>query len=212
MATKCKINYLMFKIRGRIVKVDPDIYYKIRSTQHELPYKKYNGDIDSVYLSSAGYPVILRGEKPPQRHIPLSRFVMDAKEGQIIDHRNRNPLDNRRVNLRIVTKRQNLLNRRCKNGSGFIGVCIKNRKGRKYCQAKYQLSGGKQLSFQLPDSPHNRVIAAFARDKFVLQMGEEEYAPLNFPCFKNEPFKSYLLKEDLRSRAEKKRAGEQVSS
>ncbi len=202
MATKCKINYLMFKIRGRLVKVDPDVFYKIRSGRHELPCRKYNGDITSVHLSSAGYPIVVRGTKP-SRNIHLSRFVMDAKEGRIIDHRNRDPLDNRRKNLRIVTKRQNCLNRKCKNGSGFVGVSIRCRKGRNYCIAKFQPRSGKQLSFQLPDSPHNRVIAAFARDKFVLQAGEEDYAPLNFPCFRNEPFRSFLLEEDLRSRAER---------
>jgi hypothetical protein len=200
MAKMSGIDYLMFKIRGRIVKVDPDIYYKIRNPGHELPCKKYNGDIVSVYLSMAGYPVIVYGEKPPQRHIPLSRFVMNAKEGEIVDHKNRSPLDNRRKNLRIVNKRQNCLNRICKNASGYIGVSIKNRKGRKYCSAKFQLKGGKQRSFQLPDNPHNRVICAFARDKFVLAAGEEDYAPLNFECFKNEPFRSFLLGEDLRSR------------
>jgi hypothetical protein len=26
----------------------------------------------------------------------------------------------------------------------------------------------------------------------------QEYAPLNFPCFKNEPFKGFLLEADLR--------------
>ncbi|MCX5633634.1 MAG: HNH endonuclease [Phycisphaerae bacterium] len=207
METKPKRDYLMFKIRGRLVKVDPDIFYKIINTRHFVPDKKYNGDIASMRITSEGYAVIIRGEKPPQRHILLSRFIMNPKKGEIDDHINRNPLDNRRVNLRIVNKRQNNLNKKCKNGSGFIGVSIKNRKGRKYCSAKLQLSGGKQLSFQLPDSPHNRVIAAFARDRFVLQMGEEDFAPLNFPCFKNEPFRSFLLQEDLRKRAEK-RAGD----
>jgi len=201
MATKCKINYLMFKIRGRVVKVDPDTYYKIISSRHEPPCRKYNGDITSMRITSEGYPIIVYGEKPPQRHILLSRFIMDAKKGQIIDHINRKPLDNRRTNLRLVNKRQNNLNKKCKNGTGFIGVCIKNRKWGKYCQAKFTTSSGKELSFQLPDSPQNRVIAAFARDKFVLQAGEEDYAPLNFPCFKNEPFRSFLLEEDLRSRA-----------
>ncbi len=31
----------------------------------------------------------------------------------------------------------------------------------------------------MPDSPENRVIAAFVHDKLVLQAKEEEYAPLN---------------------------------
>jgi hypothetical protein len=132
----------MFKIQDRLVKVDPDIYYKIINNRHEVPDKKYNGDIAAMRIDD-GYPVIIFGQKPPQRRTPLSRFVMDAKQGQIIDHRNRDRLDNRRKNLRIVTKRQNCLNKKYKNGSGFIGVCINRKKGRKYCQAKYQLSDGK---------------------------------------------------------------------
>jgi len=52
--------------------------------------------------------------------------------------------------------------------------------------------------FQLPDSPANRIVAAFARDRFVLQAKDEEYAPLNFPCWQFEPFRSILLNEDLR--------------
>jgi len=204
MAKMSNIDYLSFKIRGRIIKVDPDIYYKIRNPGHERPYKKYNGDISSVRLDG-DYPVIIRGEKPPRRHILLSRFVMNAQQGQTIDHINRNPLDNRRKNLRFVTKRQNCLNRRCKNGSGLVGVSIRHRDGRRYCSAKLQPSGGKELSFQLPDSPRNRIIAAFARDKFVLQTGEEDYAPLNFPCFIYEPFRSFLLSADLRAMAKRDR-------
>jgi hypothetical protein len=199
MAKMSGIDYLMFKIRGRIVKVDPDVYCRIRRDIHKLPCKKYNGEIHSMRITSEGYPTIVRGEKPPQRHVSLSRFVMNAKEGEIIDHINRNPLDNRRKNLRIVNKRQNNLNKKCRNGSGFIGVSIKNRNGRKYCSAKFQLKDGKQRSFQLPDNPHNRVICAFARDKFVLAAGEEDYALLNFECFRDEPFRSFLLAEDLKS-------------
>jgi hypothetical protein len=36
-----------------------------------------------------------------------------------------------------------------------------------------------------------------ARDKFVIENKDEEYAPLNFPIFKNEPFKTILLAIDL---------------
>jgi hypothetical protein len=187
----------MFKIRGQMVKVDPDIYYKIRSSLREKPYKKYNGDITEVRLSKDGYPLIVCGNAKPRKYIALSRFVMNAKEGQIVDHIYGDPLDNRRINLRIVTPRQNGLNRKLKAATGFVGVSVYRKGVKNYCVARFQIAGGKAPSFSLPDSPENRIIAAFARDKFVLQAGEEEYAPLNFPCFRNEPFKSFLLQEDL---------------
>jgi hypothetical protein len=198
MATKCKINYLLFKVRGRIIKIDPDIYYKIFNPGHELPYRKYNGDISTIRICGEDYPMIVRRtETKALKQTVLSRFIMDAKEGQIVDHINRNPRDNRRSNLRIVTHRQNSLNKRCKSATGFIGVYIWRKKGKSYCRAQFLNSNGKKRSFQLEDSPENRIIAAFVRDKFVLAAGEEDYAPLNFPCFKNEPFRSYLLEEDF---------------
>ena len=191
---KRKIDYLTFRIQGRIIKVDPDIYYKIFNVHRDPPNRKYNGNITSVRISSDGYPVVVFGKRP----VLLSHFVTNAQKGQIVDHKNRNPLDNRRSQLRIVTKRQNNLNKKCINGTGFFGVCIKHQGKRNYCSAKFMPADGKELWFQLPDSPANRIIAAFARDRFVLQAGDEEYAPLNFPCWRNEPFRSILLNEDLR--------------
>jgi hypothetical protein len=197
MSKMSNIDYLMFRVRGRLVKVDPDIYYKIKNPGHELPYKKYNGDITSMRISTAGYPVIIFGAKPI-KCVTVSRFVMGAKEGQVVDHIHGDPLDNRRKSLRIVTYRQNSLNKRCKNNTGLVGVCVRQTRGKYYCIGQFQRSDGKRLTFHLPDNPHNRILAAFAHDKFVLQGGEEDYAPLNFPYFKNEPFRSFLVEADLR--------------
>jgi hypothetical protein len=202
MSKMSGIDYLMFKVRGRIVKVDPDIYYKIRNPGHELPYRKYNDGIIGMRLSD-GYPIIVCGKEKPEKYILLSRFVMNAKQGELVDHVFGDPLDNRRKHLRIVTPRQNALNRKTKNSSGFFGVTISRIKGKTYCTGRFQIKNGRAPSFSLPDSPENRVIAAFAHDKFVLQSGEEEYAPLNFPCFKSEPFRTFLLEEDLRVLAKK---------
>jgi HNH endonuclease len=54
----------------------------------------------------------------------MARFIMGAKPGEIIDHRNHDTLDNRRKNLRICTSSQSAMNRRKRssNTSGFIGV------------------------------------------------------------------------------------------
>ena len=197
----------MLKVKGGLIKVDPDIFYKIINPQHELPYKKYNGDIAGVRLSTAGYPQIVvidktrkaeRGKRKPIKVIALSRYIMNAREGEIVDHKNRDKLDNRRENLRIATQRQNILNSVNKNKSGYFGVSVRFQNGKYYCIGHLYKNYGKVLRFYALDSPENRIIAAFARDKFVLQAGEEEYAPMNFPCWKNEPLRSILLAEDLR--------------
>ena len=44
-------------------------------------------------------------------NILLHRFIMDAKTGDVVDHINRNTLDNRRCNLRIVDYSINNKNR-----------------------------------------------------------------------------------------------------
>jgi hypothetical protein len=207
MSKKRKIDYLLLKIQNRIIKIDPDIYRKIFNIHRDPPNRKYNAPITSLRISSDGCPVVVLGKRP----IPLARFVIKARRGQIVDHINRNPLDNRRCNLRFVTKRQNNLNKKCNNDTGFFGVCIKHQGKRNYCCAKFMPADGKELVFQLPDNPANRVVAAFARDKFVLQSGDEEYAPLNFPCWRYEPFRSILLNEDLRKyKTARNTAGKQL--
>lgn len=49
--------------------------------------------------------------------ILLHRFIMDVTEFMVVDHIDRNTLDNRRENLRICTKAQNCRNRKTPNNS-----------------------------------------------------------------------------------------------
>lgn len=44
------------------------------------------------------------------KYIKLHRYLLKAKKGQTVDHINRDPLDNRRANLRFVNRSQNRLN------------------------------------------------------------------------------------------------------
>lgn len=56
--------------------------------------------------------------------IKFHREFLNAKKGEEVDHINRNSLDNRKENLRIVTRSQNLLNKSMmsNNTSGHRGV------------------------------------------------------------------------------------------
>jgi HNH endonuclease len=62
--------------------------------------------------SSEGYAVrsIGNSRRKPRPEIKMHRLLVGARAGQIIDHVNRNKLDNRRANLRFATNRLNCLN------------------------------------------------------------------------------------------------------
>lgn len=72
-----------------------------------------------------GYPIrSQRISKDKGTTIRLAREIMNAPKGIEVDHINRDPLDNRRSNLRLVTKRQNVWNSgaRVTNRLGIKGV------------------------------------------------------------------------------------------
>jgi hypothetical protein len=184
---KKKFNYMIRKAAGRNVLLDCEDYYNPKI-------------LNATILISETGRVKLRNRKT-KKTTSLARFIMKPKKGQVVDHRNRKPLDNRRENLRITSHRQNLLNRVLKNSTGFIGVSIKRAKTKKnkpVYYARYS-NGNKMASFRSPLTKSGLITAAMARDKFVILNGDEEYAPLNFTIFKNEPFKTFLLKSDFES-------------
>jgi len=64
----------------------------------------------------------------------MHRLLMNANPGEIVDHINRNSLDNRRKNLRIVSYAINMLNSGLpkNNTSGFKGAYW-NKAAKKWC-------------------------------------------------------------------------------
>lgn len=68
----------------------------------DVPHVRYT----KWKLSSSGYVMNTPKFKGSTQH--LSRLIM--RTDQFVDHRNHNPLDNRKENLRIVTKSQNQMN------------------------------------------------------------------------------------------------------
>lgn len=169
--------------------IDPEIYYD----EEHRPYRRVpcagmlytlvsveDYDLASSLLLSAHY------DKSSDRyyvsvsrdgkHDKLHRILLEAPKGIQVDHRNREPLDNRRWNLRLATDSQQMANqrRRSTNTSGFIGVWFRKERNRWCGLVTYK---GKDYF-----TPHCMTAeeAARERDALALQI-HGEFANLNFP-------------------------------
>ena len=83
------------------------------------PYKWYAvQDYHNIYAATN----IRKGNKYTNKR--MHRLILNAKKGEIVDHINRDGLDNRRQNLRIVNFAQNRMNARkiAKGTSIYKGV------------------------------------------------------------------------------------------
>lgn len=87
-------------------------------------YKKFVNYLGvSWSKTSHGYVATKKMVNYRVTHFYLHRLVIDAKDGETVDHINRNRLDNRKSNLRICTQAQNCWNNDKKSKrSGYKGV------------------------------------------------------------------------------------------
>lgn len=79
----------------------------------------------SWYLDARGYLVHQRRNKDGTfSTIKFHRFILAPPPDMVVDHKNRDKLDNRRCNLRIVRQGQNCMNSptRKDNNTGYKGV------------------------------------------------------------------------------------------
>lgn len=114
------------------------------------------------------------------RQMHMHRLILGVQGNEQVDHINGNGLDNRRMNLRIATPRQNTGNRRpCGGGvSRFKGVYLDRRSGR-WQAAIGQRHKGIKTQKHL-GSFGSEIEAAQAYDReAVLRYGE--FANLNLP-------------------------------
>jgi hypothetical protein len=125
------------------------------------------------------YCLVSRGRKHVLAKIDgkttgLHRFILMPADHEQVDHINRDPLDNRRANLRVATVSQNACNRIAQpSASGYRGV-------RTYAEAKFHaeiICGGVRHRGTMRP---NAADAARDYDHLALHL-HGEFAVLNFP-------------------------------
>lgn len=107
-------------------------------------------------------------------HVVCSYYGVHIPDGYVVDHINRNALDNRRANLRPVSYAANALNAQRRNSkSGYVGVRWDSSKAR---WRAYLTADGREKFICYADSAKT---AAIYRDRAALALYDN--ATLNFP-------------------------------
>lgn len=143
---------------------------------HKVLIDKSDIDFFNTYSWHIVNGYVVRSKRLNEKIIQISMHnnLMNPPIGYEVDHINRNKLDNRRSNLRIVTHAQNCQNRRksSRNTSGFIG--IRKKKGRNKWEVQVTVMGKHYYVGYFSDIKE----AVRARDTKALEL-HGEYAQLN---------------------------------
>jgi hypothetical protein len=120
-----------------IVKCDLDDYEKVKAIHWCVEFDGYNWYVRNRY-----------------KNLKLHRYLTDCPRDKIIDHINRDTLDNRKQNLRICTISDNNRNRpltiNYPHTTPYYGIGLWSYiyNGRKYTYYKVQISNFKQKVFK----------------------------------------------------------------
>lgn len=152
-------------LEGDVVFVDDEDYKRILSLGDWHTVVARNG---SKYAVRYQY----RPSKGRSYTIGMHRDVMNADLGTVVDHRNRDGLDNRRKNLRVCSYSDNNRRKIVLSKSGFRGVF---KRGKRFCvQFKYYNGKSYHGAYKTKEA------AALAYDEIAKKV-LGDLAVLNFP-------------------------------
>ena len=168
----------------------------VYTTYAMIELKKRNGEIAYAYIDVEDVPLLQgyhfslnsRGYAyDSTKGVLLHRLIMDAKEDEIVDHKNHNTLDCTRANLRICSSSENNSNRKCINKLGVSNIRYRFDKNKWYVEFKGY--GSKMF---------NNFHEAFAyrNSKAVELFGDYSYQQECYELYKtnNEEWAMYLYK------------------
>lgn len=118
-----------YVVEDNVIKIDFETSQKSRVTaSFDIEDKEFvlNNKIRLKYDKTIDWFYVYCGFEA------VHRLLTDCPKGLVVDHINRNPLDNRKENLRVCTVKDNNNNRkvRCTNKTGVSGIHIENRTGK----------------------------------------------------------------------------------
>ena len=94
-------------------------------------------------------------------HTGLHRYILNPPDGLVVDHINRNGLDNRKCNLRIVTQSENCVNCVTRSATGEKNIY--------YESNKYRVQISREGHFVYSRKFNTLEEAVAARDKFLAE-------------------------------------------
>jgi len=105
--------YLRGKYADKFALVDDDDYEVLS----KFKWQGHTNKAGATYASS------LYGRHWKRSRLLMHRVITDCPKGKDVDHKNHDTLDNRKANLRVCTRSQNIANRQKGSGrSQFKGV------------------------------------------------------------------------------------------
>ena len=122
-------DYVILNVKRKIDGVKLESYIDYEDLKRLIKWNiSWNAvwakNVQNYYLKATEYLGTINGKAKYKIHC-LHRYVVEAKDGTRVDHKNHNALDNRKGNLRATNDDKNTKNRKSKNSnnkSGFRNV------------------------------------------------------------------------------------------